>query len=113
MNPLDPEKLLSRVRLREVPVALRWRVLASHQRARNWVGGVERFVWSGVGVAWLVIAALHFTTPNLPTSGGGEINVAATVERWEVTRRFAQTGELPREVRRIELESLIIIKPRS
>ncbi len=115
MNPSDPEpeKILRSVRLREAPGGLKRRVLVERSRGGTVLRRVERSVWGAVGVAWLVIVALKWTTPEMPRVEGGRVDVAATIRGWEATRRFALTGELAPEPRRIELESFIIVRPKS
>ncbi|MGC1481043.1 MAG: hypothetical protein WA771_11100 [Chthoniobacterales bacterium] len=112
MKPSDPEKLLRSVSLRPVPSGLRRRVLAGRSRGGTVFRRAERSVWGVIGVAWVLILALKWTTPELPRPDG-QVDVAATIRGWEATRRLALTGELTPEVRRIELESSIIVKPRS
>lgn len=110
MKRSEPETILRGVSLRAMPQDLR-------RRRADLVGGVglfsrvERLIWTTAGMAWVVIFALRLTTPSSQNWSGGSVDVAATVRSWETTNQFAQTGRLPVEVYRIELESFIIVKP--
>jgi hypothetical protein len=69
----DFENQLQRQPMREIPPHWRAKILAATQpqpaRWREWFQPFPR-AWGALGAAWVVIFALHFTTPNQPRFAG-------------------------------------------
>ncbi len=118
MNPPDPEDILRRLQPRPLPPEWKRAVLDAAESRRNapaWpmLQRIERTVWGAIAAAWVIIAALHGTTPEISRPPGPAPDPAATAEYWRRVRRFAATGEFPPEPARIHLGETLILKPRS
>jgi hypothetical protein len=81
--------------------------------------GFECWAWGAIAAAWLVIFALHATTPALPPPSGPAMSMAEIERHWREVRRYAAMDLLPPEPPapvRIQIEQEFVLpahRPRS
>jgi hypothetical protein len=95
MNTPDPERLLASFQPRQIPAAWKADILDAAQRARQRQAPsrgfrIERAAWATIAAAWLIIFALHVTTPSIPTPPGPPVSAAEVAAHWEQIRHFAE-----------------------
>jgi hypothetical protein len=102
MNTPELERRLSRLAPRALPAAWKAEILASansraSQPRRSAFFPIERWAWGAVAAAWLVIFALHATTPTFPPPSGPALTAAELERHWREVRHYAALDLLPPE----------------
>jgi hypothetical protein len=124
MNAPELESRLSRFAPRRLPATWKADILAvarSHapQSRRNAFFRIERWAWGAIAAVWLVIFALHASTPSLPPPAGPPLSLAEFERHWREIRRYAARDLLPPEPSapiRLEIEQEFVLparRPRS